>query len=773
MDGYQRYALQLQDATAVKWLGSIHVKLARKFVSDSLTIATKQKDDKRVNPRDNRLSGRRWKSLRQSQANLNGEAFVNVSNKQTSKLWKTLHDSQQGARFVLLEDHDDDLIAIFPMDEPGKFELVVQHFPEPAMLPCQERREYKASQKARRSSATSIAPGFGLNQGYTGRRTSEDVHGRELSGPIVKRAKDEKVRYLSPSRSETVSIHSDTGNDSAVAVSPELGDSPLPSRQSSNSSLLIDPRRRAVMGTSGSRRLTSTSATPQVRTQPLVPTSSTARTTSSTSSGTTHTISRTTSNTDVSLPPPPPRMPSKPPPLRTMQPRGSVDAKRHYTPYKEIGYTKLTDTCRPAYQTLEAYGDLVHNAAAANAEVVTISKLPQCRWHTLQVADDGVGLTCEQLNYMTKFGAYEDALPFEVAGRASRHYRSPCVTLARHTLAVTTIHEDGGKRVPNMFGILFMSRDLGGKACGHVASYTWVSSDAIPMSPAVAELLQHCQERADVGSRHILSWLQDHRQKQGMLILLSNIQMFGDARGGPAAKHLNFHLKSDDVRVVWKGGKRHRPYQRKWLDGMSPTVPLPVDNSLRAYLELLFLDLVTGVKSDGHVIVLDIVLFGKRVERRELRSELEDMVVREFVVADKGLWDQVTIDVVGGHSPTMGEWGIGGVFVYSGGRLVHLGGGLSCQAEGVAVGDVALVNVPSSEYSMPKRGYHRGYWFGLAQTDTNLRRLLGIVGHWLAEDQLEKLLTLPKSLRSAVSRSLTGEHKAYLVGCGASKAYGE
>ena len=222
---------------------------------------------------------------------------------------------------------------------------------------------------------------------------------------------------------------------------------------------------------------------------------------------------------------------------------------------------------------LEAYGDLVQNAAAAGAKQVTIARVVETRWRTLQVLDDGVGLTAEQLRYMCDCGNYVDTPPFPMAGRVTRHYRSPCVSLARHALVVTTIHQGDGARVPNMFGMLFMSRDLAGRPSGDVAQHTWVANgeaglglrrnvpwhanahfvtplsclltsstlrtvDTALVSPAVAELLQHCQERADVGLRHITSWLQQHQQQQGVLVLLANMQMCGDARGGHVARYL-------------------------------------------------------------------------------------------------------------------------------------------------------------------------------------------------------------------------------------------
>ena len=223
--------------------------------------------------------------------------------------------------------------------------------------------------------------------------------------------------------------------------------------------------------------------------------------------------------------------------------------------------------------------------------------------------------------------------------------------------------------------------------------------------------------------------------------------------------------------MVWQGGKRHCAYQRRVLDGMVPKKPLPVDNSLRAYLELLFLDFVTSVQPNGHLTVLDMHLFGTRVTRRELRSELEDLVVKEFELPSQGQtvdWDPPTVDVVGGVSPRMAAWGVGGVFVYSDGRLVHMGGCDSFCAEGVAPGSIALVNVPSCTYAMPTQGYHRGYWFGLIKVDNDLRRILGETGYLLAHGELARLLGLPAAMREALR---TISHRAQSVGCAAKNAY--
>jgi hypothetical protein len=208
---------------------------------------------------------------------------------------------------------------------------------------------------------------------------------------------------------------------------------------------------------------------------------------------------------------------------------------------------------------------------------------------------------------------------------------------------------------------------------------------------------------------------------------------------------------------------------------MAPPKPLPVDNSLRAYLELLFLDSATSVQQNGSFAVMDIHLLGKRVARRELRGELnQGFVVKEFEVPREGQpqdWDPVTVDVVAGYNPQMATWGMAGVFIYSDGRLVHSGGGDSCCARGVTPGSIALVNVPSSVCAMPTQGFHRGYWLGLTAMDNDIRRVLGLAGHLLATDALIKLQGLPAELKAAMLVPKMRNHRAWLVGCPANKAY--
>jgi hypothetical protein len=72
----------------------------------------------------------------------------------------------------------------------------------------------------------------------------------------------------------------------------------------------------------------------------------------------------------------------------------------------------------------------------------------------------------------------------------------------------------------------------------HCLSPPALDLDNALVSHTVIELLQHCQERADVGLRHVTSWLQQHQQQQGVLVLLANMQVCGDARGGHLARSL-------------------------------------------------------------------------------------------------------------------------------------------------------------------------------------------------------------------------------------------
>eukprot|EP00730_Choanoeca_flexa_P006955 TRINITY_DN12252_c3_g2_i1.p1 TRINITY_DN12252_c3_g2~~TRINITY_DN12252_c3_g2_i1.p1 ORF type:complete len:834 (+),score=124.26 TRINITY_DN12252_c3_g2_i1:39-2540(+) len=803
-----RYALQVQDVAKVSLLGTLEITFCRRFTTESLTVATKKKDDRTVNPRDRRINPKTWPSMCAAAGVSVGKACINTENRSALKFWQTLSTSTQGARFVLWDNTEDEFIAIMATETPGVFDLAATKFAQPSEVDCKDTtilRQAKAKRakaKAAAAAAAASSKQSDLALDLSGRRWSEEPHAKKSKvledlRPAMERASTMDTAIDNKSEDEEEgNDNDDSSDDSAVEVSPVADVSIQPAKPAQ----LRDPRRRppAALGltrpaqarsaldrqTPASLALTSpprpsptvseTSSSPRTSLKFLlarVEASSNPKATRSSrdqnDQATCSTSRRGSINDSLDTnaskkrqtpPPPPPLAAVERATLRKPERKryasttassstdgSSRQPSRDYTPYTDIGYHAITHHARPAYQMFEAYGDLVHNAAAAGARQVDICYVPHSRWRIVQVDDDGVGFNSSQVEELVQGNVG--------TGRLACNYRSACISLACQALIVSTLHNNDGDRLKDEFALHFLSRRHNGEPCGHVSIHQWKATDGLLVSPAVQELLAHTQERCSLNTAMLADWVRKHRNAntQGTRVLLADLQLSGSARDRPWLRDLKHNYKTGDVEMTWLTSRQK--HTRPIDDGLTLDKPLAVDYSLRAYLSELFLDRATAVDAQGRVIALEITLFGEAVERVELRQGMTQLSACEFTLASKQdvrkdtVWRCPSVDVVVGFNPKLAEIGVRGVSIYSQGRRVASYLVDSVLASGCKAGYVGLVNVPEEQYERANRLFHRGHWFGLYRTDRKLRALLAVVGECLATEKLDILHKQPKRLQ--------------------------
>eukprot|EP00043_Microstomoeca_roanoka_P018560 m.200315 g.200315 ORF g.200315 m.200315 type:complete len:1181 (-) comp16853_c0_seq9:124-3666(-) len=281
-----------------------------------------------------------------------------------------------------------------------------------------------------------------------------------------------------------------------------------------------------------------------------------------------------------------------------------------------------------------AFAELIHNSSDADAAVVEIDVRTLDGHKFIELKDDGVGMSKDEIQTMMRLGRQQGVDDTHRSGRFGYGFKTGSMRIAHHAVVLTRSSRHSA------VSIGFLSRKtVDGRDDIKCETTTLLLKG--PEQYAVPEhkgrydqLLKLIEERTRcITGTMIGQWIGQHVNPGTTIYLCDLVTM---EHTTTPVDELDTETDANDI-LIWQeslSGEK-KPWQRQEKDGVLCD-DIEMDYSLRKYISVMYRTLQTRPASDTHPrgIVLQVKLRGTLVRRIELEEQLSNVEHYQIPVQD-------------------------------------------------------------------------------------------------------------------------------------------